>query len=92
MVGKALWQNLKDLVDFDKKIHKLKNDIDSTKKSLNEDVDQISKLKNLIESKKQLCAQLQKKVDSFELDSKTFEEEEKAKREKLASCEKSKRV
>jgi hypothetical protein len=83
MSGKALWQNLKDLVDFDKKIFKLKNDIDSTKKSLNDDADQISKLKVLLESKKQRCLQLQKSVDSFELDSKTFEEDEKAKSAKL---------
>jgi len=85
MVGKALWQNLKDLVDFDKKIFKLKSDIDSTKKSLNDDSVLISKLKVLLESKKQLCAQLQKNVDFFELDSKTFEEDEKAKSLKLDS-------
>lgn len=83
MVGKALWQNLKDLVDFDKKIFKLKSDIDSTKKSLNDDELNISKLKVLLESKNQLCLQMQKSVDAFELDSKTFEEDEKAKSAKL---------
>ncbi len=85
MAGKALWQNLKDLVDFDKKILKLKNDIDSTKKSLNDDSVQISKLKALLESKSKLCLQMQKNVDSLELESKTFEEEEKAKKIKLDS-------
>ena len=85
MAGKALWQNLKDLVDFDKKILKLKNDIDSTKKSLNDDSVQISKLKVLLESKSQFCLQMQKNVDSFELDSKTFEDDEKAKQFKLDS-------
>jgi predicted nucleic acid-binding Zn-ribbon protein len=83
MSGKALWQNLKDLVDFDKKIFKLKSDIDSTKKSLNDDAAQVSKLKALLESKSRLCFQMQKNVDSFELDSSTFEEEEKAKKAKL---------
>ncbi|MFA6535492.1 MAG: hypothetical protein WCS92_04505 [Candidatus Babeliales bacterium] len=85
MSGKALWQNLKDLVDFDKKILKLKNDIDSTKKSLNDDSIQISRLKVSLENKSQFCLQMQKNVDSFELDSKTFEEEEKAKKVKLDS-------
>ncbi len=85
MAGKTLWQNLKDLVDFDKKILKLKNDIDSTKKSLNDDLIQISKLKALLESKSKLCLQMQKNVDSLELESKTFEEEEKIKKIKLDS-------
>lgn len=83
MVGKTLWQNLKDLVDFDKNIFKLKDEIDSTKKSANHDTDQIPKLRALLENKKNVWIQLQKNIDTLELESKSFEEEEKSKKEKL---------
>ena len=83
MIGKALWQNLKDLVDFDRNVLKIKNDIDSTNKSLNVDADQIAKLKVSLDHKKQICLQLQKRIDSIELESKVFEEAEKSKRDTL---------
>jgi predicted nucleic acid-binding Zn-ribbon protein len=83
MVIKALWQNLKDLVDFDKKVFKLTSEIDSTKKAADQDTNQIPKLRALLEDKKLVWTHLQKNIDSLELDAKLFEEEEKSKKEKL---------
>ena len=83
MVGKTLWQNLKDLVDFDKNIFKLKDEIDSIKNAANKDSEQIPKLKISLDSKKQVLLQLQKNIDSLEIDAKFFDEEEKTKRARL---------
>lgn len=82
-VGKALWQNLKSLVDSDKRIFKVEEDINAAKNALDNEYKILSRSKISLENKKNVCLQLQKKFDNLELQAKAFEEEERDKKDRL---------
>lgn len=80
MVGKALWQNLKVLVDFDRQISNFDQEIDSDKKEIDDFKNQISKLEKAFEEKKASGIHLKKQIELLEFQVKGLDETENQKK------------
>lgn len=83
MVGKALWQNLKVLVDIDKQISQLVNEVSLANKALADFSNQITNQKHTLDERKKIITQLKKQIDSLELQAKSLEAEENRKKATL---------
>lgn len=83
MVGKALWQNLKVLVNFDRQVLGFDKEVDAAKKAIVDFTNQISKLEKAFEEKKLSSLQLKKQIDLLELQVKGLDETEDKKKHML---------
>jgi len=83
MVGKALWQNLKVLVDIDKQISGLINEVNLANKAMADFSNQITNQKHTLDERKKIITQLKKQIDTLELQAKSLEIEENRKKATL---------
>jgi predicted nucleic acid-binding Zn-ribbon protein len=83
MTQKALWQYVKDLVECDKNITSLGEDIENSSKHIRNDQATISSLEAAIVEKTKVLFSSKKNLELKELDIKTLQEQEQHKRENL---------
>lgn len=83
MTGNTLWQNLKFLVDFDKQISIIEQEIELLEKGLNSDKQNIARLQESVANSEQVYKDERKALDCIELAIKDLKEKEKHKGELL---------
>ena len=83
MTQKALWQYVKDLVECDKTIAMLVEDIQNSSKHIKSDQETISNLETAVVGKTQALFSSKKNLELKDLDIKTLQEQEQHKREHL---------
>ncbi len=83
MIGKALWQNLKTLVDYDKNVIGINEEILANQKSIDAAHKQIEQLKKLLDDNNLKLTKSQKNIDFYELQAETLEASDTQKRKQL---------
>jgi len=83
MTGKVLWQGIKALVVCDKNITNVEEEIVATQKNFAAFDKQIDLIKKALEDNKHQLTQGQKKLDFYELQAQTLQDNEVAKRTQL---------
>jgi len=79
MTGNTLWQNLKSLVELDKQISIIEQEINTLKKGLEHDSQVITRQQDTLSNMQQVYKNEQKSVDFIELNIKDLKDKEKNK-------------